>query len=212
MGLCSLPWVWQAPASTGFNRFLSPCWSLCRQGTVQPLSQTMCAHPANSQASVTRGSWKRAEVLTPSLHTWACQSQYFALWAFPPLLSLSDTSLRELGPDPQQLSAPHTNRIKYSCSWRWLQGREESRLPFKIDLLVLRPLVRGLLQLLEGGPSHNTHFLITRQVCYATENSCLTLSKHLGIYWIRPEIRPQTWPPSGTRFGLYYQVSGAFVK
>lgn len=46
----------------------------------------------------------------------------------------------------------------------------ESRFPFKIDLLFLSPLVRGLLQLLERGPSYNNaHFLITRQVCNAIE-------------------------------------------
>lgn len=40
----------------------------------------------------------------------------------------------------------------------------ESRFPFKIDLLFLSPLVRGLLQLLERGLNYNNaHFLITRQ-------------------------------------------------
>lgn len=71
---------------------------------------------------------------------------------------------------PLASQCPTYHRIKCSCSWVWLQGEKKNRFPFKIDLFFLRPLVRGLFQLLEGGPScNNAHFLITRQACNAIE-------------------------------------------
>lgn len=90
---------------------------------------------------------------------------------------------------PLASQCPTYHRIKYNCSWAWLQGGGggRSRFPFKIDLFFLRPLVRGMLQFLGKGPGYNNaHFLITRQVMSEAEHA-------LQYLLDQPEIRPQTW-------------------